>query len=521
MQLYNNDLFYLVLYILAVLLFAVWMRLPDSRWANGGNHGSRGEHLTALLFCLCIAGAVGTLLRLFPANTLPPERDSSVFLYMGREMLKGKVPYRDLFDHKGPLLYWLQAIGQWLTPESFTGVWILELLHMAAAILLLYKVCCLVSENIAAICTALLVTFGICGWRIYQGGNFAEEYALPWISGALFVFFRFWRDGRYRTYEIVLLGVGFGAVLLLRANMAGVWLACIPAVLIRLMTEKRFREVGSCVLLFSSGLCVALLPVIIWSLTTDSLQQMWEDYILFNLLYTGESWPGFSAGMEVVFGYLRILWPAVAAILLAPFLPKNRKGLLWLNLWAFAISFLTVMMSGRGYGHYAIVLLPMTAGPFVCILTMIGIRMQKSSHGRNFTIIALSGIIVLAAAVGYRTMKQPVVENEDVLLQFLREETLPEENILILGNSCRYYLLAERGTSCRFFYQTPPIELSEELYLAFIDELKANPPDRIIIPYGEDAENLSGTRMISMIGDLRETARYDEQFSNAFEVVVP
>ena len=521
MQLYNNDLFYLVLYILAVLLFVFWMKLPDGRKTAGGEKSFREEHWAAVLFCLCLAGAAGTLLRLFPANTLPPERDSSVFLYMGREMLKGKIPYRDLFDHKGPLLYWLQAFGQWLTPGSFTGVWILELLHMAAAILFLYKACRALTDNIAAVCAALLVSFCICGWRLYQGGNFAEEYALPWISLALMVFYRFWRDGRYRKYEIILLGAGFGAVVLLRVNMAAVWLACIPAVMIRLVREKRFPELGGCVLLFTAGMCLMLLPAILWCLATDSLRQMWEDYILFNFLYTGQSWPGLSAILAVGLGYLRMLWPAVAAVLLAPFIGKTQRGTLWLNVWAFVISAATVMMSGRGYGHYAIVLLPLTAAPFASVFSMLGKHLQKPGFGRNAAVIALSGIVILGAAAAYRMLRQPAQEDGDALMRYLREETGPEEDILILGNSCRYYLLADRATEGRFFYQTPPIELSEALCQEFYDELEKNPPDRIIIPYGEDAENLAGTRMIGLIVRLRETAGFDEQFEDAFEVVIP
>ena len=106
-------------------------------------------------------------------------------------------------------------------------------------------------------------------------------------------------------------------------------------------------------------------------------------------------------------------------------------------------------------------------------------------------------------------------------MRYLREETGPAEDILSLGNSCRYYLLADRATEGRFFYQTPPIELSEALCQEFYDELEKNPPDRIIIPYGEDAENLAGTRMIRLIVRLRETAGFDEQFEDAFEVVIP
>ena len=45
-------------------------------------------------------------------------------------MAEGKLPYRDLFDHKGPLLYLIQRVGIGLTPGSYIGVWILELISM-------------------------------------------------------------------------------------------------------------------------------------------------------------------------------------------------------------------------------------------------------------------------------------------------------------------------------------------------------------------------------------------------------
>ena len=516
MQLYNSNLFYYCLYIMAGILFVLWMKLPDHR-----KRSRAAETWTGLLFCVCIAGAVGTLMRLFPANAAPPERDSSVFLYMGREMLRGKIPYRDLFDHKGPLLYVLQALGFWLAQGSFTGVWVVELLHFMAAGWLLFQACRLVTEEPAAVCMALLVTFGVCGWRLYQGGNFAEEYALPWISWAMLVFLRFCRDNRYRRYEILLLGAAFGAVLLLRANMVSVWIACIPYVLIRLLAEKRFRDIGVCTLLFTGGLSAVLLPVIAYGLSSHSLQPLWEDYILFNLLYTGESWSGVSAGFAMVLGYLKILWPAAVVVVIAPFLVRKQKGLLFLNAWAFMLSFVMALMSGRGYGHYVIVLLPLVAVPFAGFFALIGERLRKWEHGSNPTVIALSGVLILAAAVGYRVMRNPDTGTGDELLQYLQEETAPEEDILILGNSCRYYLLADRRTECRFFYQTPPAELSEELFRDFIGELKAFPPDRIVIPYGEDAENTAGTRMTGLVEMLEESAHSVERYGGEFEVIIP
>ena len=44
-----------------------------------------------------------------------PERDSSVFQYIADEMIKGKMPYLDTFDHKGPLIYLFNVAGKLLS----------------------------------------------------------------------------------------------------------------------------------------------------------------------------------------------------------------------------------------------------------------------------------------------------------------------------------------------------------------------------------------------------------------------
>ena len=67
---------------------------------------------------------------LYPLN---PWSDVNILGTMGREMLKGQVPYRDLFDHKGPLIYFLFGLCQWLIPGTYHGLYLLEVLCCAGA----------------------------------------------------------------------------------------------------------------------------------------------------------------------------------------------------------------------------------------------------------------------------------------------------------------------------------------------------------------------------------------------------
>ena len=57
------------------------------------------------------------LLALFVASTSSPRyatnfwTDSNLYFTIGRGMTRGLMPYRDLFDHKGPLIFLLYALG--------------------------------------------------------------------------------------------------------------------------------------------------------------------------------------------------------------------------------------------------------------------------------------------------------------------------------------------------------------------------------------------------------------------------
>ena len=66
--------------------------------------------------------------------------DSSVFMTVAMMMDKGYVPYRDTFDHKGPLLYVINYLGRQIA--VYRGVWIFEFLSMLVAFFFFYKAKC-------------------------------------------------------------------------------------------------------------------------------------------------------------------------------------------------------------------------------------------------------------------------------------------------------------------------------------------------------------------------------------------
>ena len=480
------------MFVALFVLQFLWLRIPGKQ--GGAQYRSQNQRVLDLVFCICTAYAAASLLRLYPGNARPPIQDSSAFLYIGKRMAEGKLPYRDLFDHKGPLLYLIQRVGIGLTPGSYIGVWILELVSMMISAWYMQKLAGLVTENRRDAYLAVLAVLGACGWMVWQGGNFTEEFALPWIACAAYICCSFFKSGTYRAPDVFLLGASFAAVVLLRANMVAVWACHIPIVVILLVKEKRFSDLGRCILVFLSGVLLLTIPFVIWAARAGFLRELWEDYILFNFRYTGSV--------------------TLISLVLMP-----RRKLLWFNLLFFAVSVVSAAMSGRLYYHYAIVMLPAAVLPFGCCFDR-SARLLRKKNGNaavNPAVLLASLLLMVAGAVSYRQVFSYTAE-DDALTAYLKENTTAKDDVLVIGNSCWYYLLADRKTENRYFYQLPPMEISASLREDFYKELRQKPPDCIVLPgYREDRDRaddaLGGLRSF-----LESKAGYQRENYDDFEV---
>ncbi len=129
-----------------------------------------------ILFLLCFI----VLVPVSPALQPIPHRDSGVFLYIGQGVLEGKIPYLDFWDHKGPLIYYINALGLFLFKESYWGVWLMELFFLTISAKLGFSLMRdRFNTSFAFVGTASWVlALGKVFTIQFGGGNHVEEYAL-------------------------------------------------------------------------------------------------------------------------------------------------------------------------------------------------------------------------------------------------------------------------------------------------------------------------------------------------------
>ena len=87
------------------------------------------------LFIIAFAVVFGSTYN--PMNFRRMHVDSAVYITVAQGITRGQLPYLDLVDNKGPLLYLMSVPGLFL--GGFTGIWITELVLIFISVLFGYK----------------------------------------------------------------------------------------------------------------------------------------------------------------------------------------------------------------------------------------------------------------------------------------------------------------------------------------------------------------------------------------------
>ena len=254
------------------------------------NHARR-ETVFAAAFCL-LAAAVLLLLcsqcsPLYPINLWD---DANCLLTVGRVMRAGGVLYRDVYEQKGPTLYLLHMAAAMISDSSFLGVYLLETLSLAAAMLL----SCRVLRGRVSLPAALSLTalFWACALvsKSFARGDSAEEFCLPYLVGALCVATREYARGEepMRLSRLFACGLLAGVVATIKYTVLGLFigLCAFEGVLALRRGGLRRAVVSACA--FLSGMAI---PALLWCAyfaSQGALSDFFTAYIYNNIfLYTG------------------------------------------------------------------------------------------------------------------------------------------------------------------------------------------------------------------------------------------
>jgi hypothetical protein len=473
---------------------------------------------------VCALMAALVLLPLSPAVQRFPFRDSGVFLYAGWRLGEGEAPYSGVWDHKPPLIYFLNAAGLALGNGSVWGVWALEWAFLSAACLLAFRLLRKTFDAWAA-GISLILMIGVFPILVI-GGNLATEYALP-FQFACFTLLAGMRTDRTDFPRAFGIGLSAACLFLLKQNLVG-----IPAVVLIFRLTALWRknqkksmlpEAGAALL----GSAMVILPVLGYFAAHGALADLWDAAFRFNLYYAET---GLSAGLKSLFHGLESVSQAGFGILglagwcAGVWLWTRRTENVYRNhAWlaaafiALPLEFLLAALPGRFEIHYYLSVLPA-----LCVFTSLALwgvfrgtsfyesslRMRFASAGLLLVLLLSTSATAMLNRIGsYRT------NDWSDVAAFIESHSTPSDSVLFWGAEAGLNFSTKRQSPTRYAYLYPLYRsgyVRDEDILNFYASLQTDPPLWIV-----DTKNPM-TPFLDLPADPAETAAFRKWFEENY-----
>ena len=286
--------------------------------------------------------------------------DVNCFFTVGRGILHGLVPYRDLYDQKGPLVYFLYALASLISEKSFLGVYLLEGLFFACFLYLGGRMAEALSGREEAFWLSVpLLAILVPVTPAFSHGSSAEEFFLPVFALGLFVLLQAMHEGRpLRRRESFLLGLCAAMALWSKYTFLGLFAGLALSALLWYVFTGQARRLPGLIGFFLLGFAALTLPVIGWFALQGALGDLWQAYFIDNLTrYSQNIRSGaYDAPLPNLLNNLPWSVPGVLGILWLIGRAKKRGWeALAATLGAVGL-FVFTYWSGRRYPYYALVL---------------------------------------------------------------------------------------------------------------------------------------------------------------------
>ncbi|MDD4414571.1 MAG: hypothetical protein PHR14_08545 [Oscillospiraceae bacterium] len=222
--------------------------------------------------------------------------DANVYFTMGKGLMNGRVPYVDLIDNKGPLLYLIYGISWMFDNTGFFGVYLFQSLFVAVSVIFAYKLALLFIKNaqiafFVALCSPmpmLLNRFYAVGYDF--GGGGPDEICRALMIAALFYFTLYYvKPEEYKPLHTLILGCLFMGAFLIKFNLTVFWAGFLLIIAFELIYKKKFAFLLRHIAAFVSGAAATVLPYLIYGAVTESLGAFVNTYFLYNWLYVNPS----------------------------------------------------------------------------------------------------------------------------------------------------------------------------------------------------------------------------------------
>lgn len=317
--------------------------------------------------------------------------DSPHFMTDGQNWLNGRIPYRDTFDHKGPIIYLVNMIGMWLGGGSRYGIIVLQIISLTITLIFAWKISQQAKKSYlwGGISIGLMLLFMVGG---YSAGNTVQEYNLPFLMIATYFLVKYFyqkKPGEHNPWWAFAYGIAIGSCLLLQLTHAIIVCVGILVIMIMLIAQKRWKNLWVNLGMGLAGIAIMWIPFALYFLLNGALGDFIYCTITFNFSYATKigSWLHGMTGADIWY-FLTTFVPffcvGIAAILA---FARRKKAYATMLLLTFLLE-AYLFLSAENYPQYALA----TIFQVSLFLNEV-ILFERKDEVRNFAFVGMVGIL--------------------------------------------------------------------------------------------------------------------------------
>ena len=241
------------------------------------------DYSVIIICALCSIGVITICSRssfIYPFNDW---YDSNCYFTVGKSMMNGIIPYRDLFEHKGPLLYFLHGIAWFISKDTFLGVYFMEIISMFVFLFFSYKIMRMYAGKgiLYSIPVIALIT---CTSDAFFYGDSAEELCLPFVAASLWIFLKNIRTKTsFSIKDSVIIGLLSGCVFWIKFSLVGMYVGWYLVYLYECLKGRKKKELLSSTLYIALGVVISTVPYIIYFGLNNSISDWLNVYLIKNI----------------------------------------------------------------------------------------------------------------------------------------------------------------------------------------------------------------------------------------------
>ncbi len=430
-------------------------------------------------------------------------QDEGEYAHLGQAILRGAVPYADVYNQKPPFVfYWMAAIQAWLG-ESLEALRITTTLYGSLTILLVFLTARMVFGGGAGLWAALafsVMSFDQCG--VYHSAS-TEYVMLLWLAAGVFAWYRARDRG----------GVGWWLLAGACAGMAVQTKQTGVLVLAFFVAERLFGRVGARggdvgpraaprdLTAMVVGFLVVGAAWVGFLATRGALSAYLECVWTNNFQYVGARHAGPTGAFELMTVVVRDvvrwdvgLWVVGAVGLIASGLVRGPGRGLWMLL---VVTLGMGLVASRTYVHYwEPMILPLSLGVGAAGASGVA-RWRSGGRIARGALVAISlaawqgplrrSVEVLSDPAGTLAAIERALPSQALgrrAARYVASRTSDEEPILVIGSEPQIYFHAGRPASSRMviaYPMTGPYTFAERLRGELLEHLRDRGPRYVLL----------------------------------------